>query len=423
MMQITKRVVSFKFGVLAIIIGLMLAALTVANANGFHQGFLHAFENLDVRAEVPPSVDAVSANQSLTGRYLWRFALDNRTDASAGAASVTINSGHSAALLGVPSLPVTDETDSDLLPNESILVRIENGNVPATFTQLVTVRVIPRDSGYLKPDPAFNPHIGVNIKAEPGAVVVANPDGSDGEDLGGGGQADPGGAHWLIHGVLLDKTYVFAAEIQVNNPTGSPQCHKPGVEVGMTSHSEAAPDAGTRFQGGENSIQVAEPTLDGPTANAGLATYSATQDLGDGLTHVWLSRLQDGFTVDYRNLPSGICTVDVGIDIKPFSDPNSINLGNNGTIPVAIFSTAGFDATRVDPATVTLADAAVKVRGKGKTMANAEDVNSDGLLDLVVHVETAGLALTAGETTATLEGVTIDGFPIVGTDSVRVITE
>ena len=30
MMQITKRVVSFKFGVLAIIIGLMLAALTVA---------------------------------------------------------------------------------------------------------------------------------------------------------------------------------------------------------------------------------------------------------------------------------------------------------------------------------------------------------------------------------------------------------
>ncbi len=52
----------------------------------------------------------------------------------------------------------------------------------------------------------------------------------------------------------------------------------------------------------------------------------------------------------------------MSIDIKPGSDLNSINLGSNGTIPVAIFSTVDFDATTVDPLTVTLADASVKVK-------------------------------------------------------------
>ncbi|NIM51045.1 MAG: hypothetical protein GTO22_17650, partial [Gemmatimonadales bacterium] len=93
---------------------------------------------------------------------------------------------------------------------------------------------------------------------------------------------------------------------------------------------------------------------------------------------------------------SSACPRPVDIDIKPGSDPNSINLGSNGSVPVAIFSTADFDATTVDPSTVILADAAVKVRGKGTPMAAAEDVNGDGLLDLVVHVETSGLALTDG---------------------------
>ncbi len=59
----------------------------------------------------------------------------------------------------------------------------------------------------------------------------------------------------------------------------------------------------------------------------------------------------------------------MSIDIKPGSDLNSINLGSNGTIPVAIFSTVDFDATTVDPLTVTLADASVKVKGKGTALA------------------------------------------------------
>ena len=55
---------------------------------------------------------------------------------------------------------------------------------------------------------------------------------------------------------------------------------------------------------------------------------------------------------------------EIAIDIKPGSFPNSINLGSNGVVPVAILSTDTFDASTVDPFTVTLAGAAVRMKGK-----------------------------------------------------------
>jgi len=113
--------------------------------------------------------------------------------------------------------------------------------------------------------------------------------------------------------------------------------------------------------------------------------------------------------------------IEVAIDIKPGSDPNSINLGSNGNIPVAIFSTADFDATTIDPTTVFLADAAVKVKGKGTPLYSIDDVDGDGLLDIIVHVETQGLALTYGDTKAELKGETYGGQKISGEDSVRIV--
>ena len=112
---------------------------------------------------------------------------------------------------------------------------------------------------------------------------------------------------------------------------------------------------------------------------------------------------------------------DVAIDIKPGSDPNSINLGSNGVVPVAIFSTEDFDATTVDPLTVTLGQAAVRLRGRGVPMASFEDINQDDLLDLVLHVETQALQLTEDDVEAWLEGTTFAGEPIAGMDTVRIV--
>jgi hypothetical protein len=86
-------------------------------------------------------------------------------------------------------------------------------------------------------------------------------------------------------------------------------------------------------------------------------------------------------------------------------------------------SSPRFDVTTVDPTTVTLADAAVKLKGKGTPMASAEDVNNDGRQDLVVHVLTSALQLSATDTLAVLKGQTFDGMPIQGSDTVRIVPD
>jgi len=110
----------------------------------------------------------------------------------------------------------------------------------------------------------------------------------------------------------------------------------------------------------------------------------------------------------------------VQIDIKPGSYPNPINLKSRGVIPVAILSTADFDATTVDPATVQLAGSSVAVCGNGKHLLCAEE-DGDGDLDLVMHFETDDLVLDAASTEATLTGETYDGTMIQGSDSVLIV--
>ena len=116
-----------------------------------------------------------------------------------------------------------------------------------------------------------------------------------------------------------------------------------------------------------------------------------------------------------------IIVQNVAIDIKPGSFPNSINLGSGGNVPVAIFSTPEFDATTMDPTSVTLASAPVKLKGKGTPIFSFEDVNVDGLLDLVVHVQTDALQLSDTDTEAVVEGQTSDGTTIRGVDTIRIV--
>lgn len=113
----------------------------------------------------------------------------------------------------------------------------------------------------------------------------------------------------------------------------------------------------------------------------------------------------------------------VDIDIKPGSNPNAVNLGSEGVVPVAILSSPSFNAATVDPDTITLGGASVAVRGKtNKSMAHQEDVNGDGLPDLVCQVETENLDpgyLQTGE--AILTGRTYDGHPVQGKDDIVIV--
>lgn len=116
--------------------------------------------------------------------------------------------------------------------------------------------------------------------------------------------------------------------------------------------------------------------------------------------------------------------IDVTIDIKPGSDPNSINCKNTkGVIPVAILTTDDFDATTVDHTTVAFGPSgATEIHTNRSGVArHEEDVDGDGDTDLVFHFRFGDTGLACVDTEATLTGSTSDGTEIVGTDAIRIV--
>ncbi|WP_437720041.1 hypothetical protein [Sorangium sp. So ce861] len=174
------------------------------------------------------------------------------------------------------------------------------------------------------------------------------------------------------------------------------------------------------------SVQHISWQLDDPTA-AALSSEALPVDppnLADWQSIFGLTIEGGDFFIRAHVTSASACAgapMDVIIDIKPGSFPNSINLRSCGNVPVAIFSTPTFDAATVDPKTVTLAGAPVRIKGNGRPAASLQDINGDGLLDLVVHIVTSALQLSDTDTQATLAGELSDGTPIAGTDTVRVV--
>jgi len=105
--------------------------------------------------------------------------------------------------------------------------------------------------------------------------------------------------------------------------------------------------------------------------------------------------------------------IEVEIDIKPGSNPNSINPDNKGVIPVAILTTADFDASTVDADTVLFGPAGAQAEHWA-----VEDVDGDGDEDMILHFRTEDTGIMAGDTEAELVGQTLEGRDIHGSDSV-----
>jgi hypothetical protein len=146
--------------------------------------------------------------------------------------------------------------------------------------------------------------------------------------------------------------------------------------------------------------------------------FGETDNLADLTADFIVTR---GLVTKFYIVPEPVA---VDIDIKPGSDPNCFNADDHGVIPVAILGSADFDASTVDPTSIFLDGAGVRVKGKSGNAGSLEDVNNDGFEDLVVQIEDADGTFEEGDTVATLTGnlkEEFGGTPIEGTDTICIV--
>jgi len=120
--------------------------------------------------------------------------------------------------------------------------------------------------------------------------------------------------------------------------------------------------------------------------------------------------------------------ITVTIDIKPGGDPNSINLGDHGLLPVAILGTPEFDVTTINPETIDIGGVFLAERGSQKAPKIAyslEDVDGDGYIDMMTFFDVQELVsigtLTGGTTELLLSAALDDDTQIEGSDSVNIV--
>ncbi len=112
----------------------------------------------------------------------------------------------------------------------------------------------------------------------------------------------------------------------------------------------------------------------------------------------------------------------IALDVLPGDGGNELNLRRR-SVTIAVLTTATFDATTLDPASVCFGDpdtpaerACSETHGRG----HREDVNGDRRADLVLHLMTAETGLDLADTRACLIGRTTQGVGVYGCDAVVV---
>jgi hypothetical protein len=113
--------------------------------------------------------------------------------------------------------------------------------------------------------------------------------------------------------------------------------------------------------------------------------------------------------------------IPVAVDIKPGDSSNPINPTSRGKISVAILSSTTFDAlSQINVNSLTFGRTGTEP-SLAFCNSGGEDVNGDGLPDLVCHFYTQKAEFQNGDTKGILKGLTVGGQLIRGVDAVRIV--
>ena len=111
----------------------------------------------------------------------------------------------------------------------------------------------------------------------------------------------------------------------------------------------------------------------------------------------------------------------VDIDIKPGNKKNVVEPRSKGSIWVAILSDTDPDSPFDPPSQVDIPTVEFGPDGAAVIRSNVNDVNKDGLGDLLLRFEIPDTGIACGDTEATLTGETFDGVTFSGTDSIKTV--
>ncbi|HOC61819.1 MAG TPA: Ig-like domain-containing protein [Sedimentisphaerales bacterium] len=246
--------------------------------------------------------------------------------------------------------------------------------------------------------------VGNGISFTSGTVTVYGTDFAVTTGTIADGQWTPVGGSGTLTGSYEDDSPIsllFYSNIAINllPPGGTPPANSPpeayGDSASTTINTSVTIDVLDNDEDPEDDpltiSGVSDPANGTATTDGAVVTYTSDADFVgiDAFTYT----ISDG----NGGTASATVTVTVNsgsidIDIRPGSESNRIYVWCPRfipvVIPVAIFSTEGFDATALDPAKIFLAGAGVlQICGWGDRYLSTEfDVNDDGRLDLLVVV-------------------------------------
>lgn len=198
------------------------------------------------------------------------------------------------------------------------------------------------------------------------------------------------------------ETIVFSTATPFDSPGSTPaNTLDPRLEIRDSAGTPLADDDNSATDG-----RNAELSFTAPAAGTYQVAVAGVGGIGEYVLHMARS---------------------VGLDVKPGSDVNPVNLGSNGVLPVALLSEEGFDAATIDLSDLSqILFGSSDVSGRVSPLRSTfEDVDGDGDTDLLFKFSMREIrdanALSPSGGQVELTAMTYSGMSVIAYDVITIV--